>query len=141
MLLTLSNTVQNAIIGNDNTVTGGIVGASALLAINYLFVRFLHRHAKLEALAEGKRDILIRNGQIMRDRLNREMMTRAELTAAAHRQGIGSLDDVEEAALEPSGTISFKAREPSAADSRHEQLLEAIKSLQHEVKELRTSRQ
>ena len=82
VLLTLSNTVQNAIIGDDNTVTGGLLGAATLLVVNYLVVRFVHQHRSLEKLVTGKRDCLVRNGHILRDHLNREMITRAELTAA-----------------------------------------------------------
>src|ERR1700676_2757810 len=53
VLLTLSNTVQNAIIGEDNSVLGGLIGATTLLVVNALTVRFLFRHAKLEAIVEG----------------------------------------------------------------------------------------
>src|SRR5258707_2235196 len=62
VLLTLSNTVQNAIIGEDNTVVGGLIGASALLALNYLTVRFLFRHPGIERAVEGKAATLIHNG-------------------------------------------------------------------------------
>ncbi len=54
VLLTLSNTVQNAIIGEDNSVTGGIIGAISLLAINYLVVRFLYDHRKIDQIVEGR---------------------------------------------------------------------------------------
>src|SRR4051794_28740758 len=64
VLLTLSNTVQNAIIGNDNTVIGGIVGATTLLAANYVVVRFISRHERLERLIEGDPDVLIEDGRI-----------------------------------------------------------------------------
>jgi len=57
VLLTLSNTVQNAIIGNDNSVSGGLIGAAALLAVNYLVVRFLYDHRKIDQLVEGRADI------------------------------------------------------------------------------------
>src|SRR6202453_5329092 len=67
VLLTLSNTVQNAIIGDDNAVTGGIIGATTLLAINWLLVRFLHKHHKFEQIVEGKRDFLIKNGRVLRN--------------------------------------------------------------------------
>src|SRR6266849_5830693 len=53
VLLTLSNTVQNAIIGDDTSVTGGIISATSLLAVNYLVVRFLYDHRKLDQLVEG----------------------------------------------------------------------------------------
>src|SRR6201997_1708918 len=59
VLLTLSNTVQNAIIGDDNSVTGGVIGASSLLIVNYLVVRFLYNHRDLEQIVEGKADVLI----------------------------------------------------------------------------------
>src|SRR5438477_5634375 len=63
VLLTLSNTVQNAIIGEDNSVVGGIIGAAALLGINYIVVRFLFRHARLDRLLGGEADVLIENGK------------------------------------------------------------------------------
>src|SRR5664279_2219110 len=64
VLLSLSNTVQNAIIGEDNSVTGGVIGAIGLLAINWLVVRVLFRSPKLTRLLEGRAIVLIRNGQI-----------------------------------------------------------------------------
>src|SRR6202035_986681 len=64
VLLTLSNTVQNAIIGNDNSVTGAVTGAAPLLAVNYLVVRFLYDHRKIEQTVEGSPDVLIENGKI-----------------------------------------------------------------------------
>src|SRR5437868_14967453 len=62
VLLTLSNTVQNAIIGNDNSVTGGIIGATTLLVVNYVVVRFRYSHEKLDRLIEGDPQVLIENG-------------------------------------------------------------------------------
>src|SRR5438132_13338172 len=84
VLLTLSNTVQNAIIGDDDSVTGGIIGATTLLVINYVVVRFLFEHEKLERLVEGDPDVLIENGVILQDRLRKELISRVELEAAAH---------------------------------------------------------
>src|SRR5438309_6197159 len=69
VLLTLSNTVQNAIIGDDNTITGGVLGASALLTLNYFMVRFMHRFKRLGRLLEGRGDVLMRDGKIQRDHL------------------------------------------------------------------------
>src|SRR3954452_20702763 len=64
VLLSLSNTVQNAIIGNDNSLVGGLIGAVALLGVNYLVVRFLFRHRRLDQLLEGKAAILVEEGKI-----------------------------------------------------------------------------
>src|SRR6266513_2200749 len=75
VLLTLSNTVQNAIIGEDNTVLGGIVGATSLLVTNYLVVRFLYDHRKLEQLVEGQADVLMEDGKIHLGHLKKELIT------------------------------------------------------------------
>src|ERR1700738_4794323 len=64
VLLTLSNTVQNAIIGDDNSVSGGIIGATSLLAVNYLVVRFLYGHKKIDQIVEGRADILGEEGKV-----------------------------------------------------------------------------
>jgi uncharacterized membrane protein YcaP (DUF421 family) len=88
VLLTLSNTVQNAIIGDDNSVTGGIIGAATLLLVNYLVVRFLYQHGKLDRIVEGDATVLIENGKILKRSLAKEVLTREELVAAAHKTGI-----------------------------------------------------
>jgi uncharacterized membrane protein YcaP (DUF421 family) len=129
VLLTLSNTVQNAIIGDDNTITGGIIGAATLLAINSLVVRFLHHHKTIEGLVEGHRDFLIKDGHLIKNHLNRELMTRAELLAAAHRQGVGSLAEVRDAILEPTGTITFIEKKPNTEDIRHHEIMDALDHL------------
>src|SRR2546421_6494373 len=72
VLLTLSNTVQNAIIGNDNSVTGGLIGATALLLVNYIVVRFLYSHESLDRAIEGAPEVLIENGCLREDRLKKE---------------------------------------------------------------------
>src|SRR5213080_4493990 len=72
VLMTLANTVQNAIIGNDTSVTGGIVGAGTLLLINYAVIRFLYSHRKLDHLIEGRPDVLIENGRVLKERLKEE---------------------------------------------------------------------
>jgi uncharacterized membrane protein YcaP (DUF421 family) len=114
VLLTLSNTVQNAIIGNDNSLTGGIIGAVTLIGINSLVVRFMYRHEKLDRLIEGDPVTLVQDGQVMKDCCDRELITVAELEAAAHRQGFESLADVGRAVLEPGGTLSFIGRNQMA---------------------------
>src|SRR5512132_2906554 len=64
VLLTLSNTVQNAIIGEDNTVTGGVIGAATLLVVNYAVVRFLYGHEKIDRWIEGDATVLIEDGEL-----------------------------------------------------------------------------
>jgi uncharacterized membrane protein YcaP (DUF421 family) len=140
VLLTLSNTVQNAIIGEDNSVTGGILGAATLLAVNYLVVRFLYTHEKLDRLIEGEPDVLIEAGVIQTDRLKKEMITSNELQAAAHKQGFSSLDEIDRAILDPGGTISFFARRPSPEDARHRELLARLDAMAAQITALKASR-
>src|SRR3989449_11045511 len=124
VLLTLSNTVQNAIIGEDNSVTGGIIGATALLVVNYLVVRFLYGHKRLDQIVEGQPALLIENGIVNERLLGKELITRAELEAAAHRQGFASIEEIECAVLEPGGTLSFLGKKPAPEEARHRELLE-----------------
>ena len=79
VLLTLSNTVQNAIIGNDNSVSGGLIGALTLLAVNYLVVRFLFQHRRLDEIVEGKAIKLIDRGKVLQKNLASELLTHTEL--------------------------------------------------------------
>jgi len=137
VLLTLSNTVQNAIIGNDNTFVGGVIGATTLLAVNYVVVRFLYKHEKLDHLIEGECDELITNGKIRHDRLEKELMTEASLETAAHRQGFASLKDIDRAVLEVGGSISFFPKDPTPEVARHRELIAAMRKLSNEVDELR----
>ena len=119
VLLLLSNTVQNAIIGNDNTVTGGALGAATLLIVNHIVVQFLYNHEKIDRLVEGDADTLITGGVIQKDRLARELITEAELLSAAHKQGFAALEEIDQAVLEPGGTIAFFAHKPTPDITRH----------------------
>ena len=137
VLLTLSNTVQNAIIGDDNTVTGGLIGAATLLLVNSLVVRYLYSHPKLDRVVEGAECVLIENGEIQERQMARETLTRQELEAVAHRQGLGGLAEVERAVLEPSGTISFVPKKPLPDESRHREILKRLDEMSRELAQLR----
>ncbi len=139
VLLTLSNTVQNAIIGDDNSVSGGLLGATALLAINYLTVRFLYGHKKLDQLVEGKADVLIEAGRVRTQHLKSELITMVQLEAA-RKQGFSSLAEVDQCILEPGGTLSFIGKKPDAEDKRHRELLERMDHLNSEIALLRSAR-
>ena len=139
VLLTLSNTVQNAIIGDDNSVLGGIIGATSLLVTNFLVVRFLYGHRKLDQLVEGKADVLIENGKVRTQHLKKELITMAQLEAAARKQGFRSLSEVEQCVLEPGGTMTFLGKKPAAEEVRHQELLGKLESLAHEIARLRGS--
>jgi uncharacterized membrane protein YcaP (DUF421 family) len=139
VLLTLSNTVQNAIIGNDNSVSGGLIGAATLIIANYLVVRFVYKHRTVEKIVEGNADILIEKGKVLETRLEKEVITLEELRAAAHKQGFGSLDDVESATIEPEGAISFIGKKPDPTEERHDELMNRLNQIAHELAELRAA--
>lgn len=140
VLLTISNTVQNAIIGDDNTVIGGVIGASTLLAVNFIVVRFLYGHERLDRLVEGAADPLVEDGQVKTDRLKHEMITVDELETAARKQGFTSLADVDRAVLEPGGGITFVGRRPKPEESRHEEVLARFDEVLRELAALRRAR-
>lgn len=137
VLLTLSNTVQNAIIGDDNSVTGGVIGATSLLVVNYLVVRFLYKHRKLDQLVEGRSDVLIEDGKVRAGNLKRELITMAQLEAAARKQGFESLGEVQQCVLEPGGTITFIGKKPGTEESRHRELLDRMEKMMAELSKIR----
>ena len=134
LILILSNAVQNAIIGDDTSVSGGLVGASALLLVNAAMVRLLFNYPKLEALVEGHETSLMDQGRLLDDALRAELMTTVELTTAAHKQGVDSLADVTTAAIEPGGAIWFERGTPSPAEVRHRELIERLDRLEARLK-------
>ena len=140
VLLTLSNTVQNAIIGDDDSVTGGLVGAATLLALNYVVVRFLYRHERIERLVEGDSVTLVENGALQHPSCAREFITVEELESAARRQGLESLGAVKTAILEPGGTITFIPKTPTAETRRHNRLMHRLDDIARDLAALKAAR-
>jgi uncharacterized membrane protein YcaP (DUF421 family) len=134
VLLTISNTVQNAIIGSDNSVLGGVIGATTLLVFNYLVVRFVFAHPWAERYLEGDADILIRNGKLLNERLRAEGVTLGELEAKARSQGFASVNEVDKAILEANGSVTFVAKKPRPHEARHQDLMKRLDEIQQEVK-------
>jgi uncharacterized membrane protein YcaP (DUF421 family) len=137
VLLALSNTVQNAIIGDDNSVTGGLIGAMALMGANYLLVRFIFKHRRLDQLLEGRPTTLIEGGRVRRDSLAKELLTESELLMAAHRQGFSSLNEIERCVLEPGGGFFIRGKQPPIAERQHAELLARLDHLDRQLSELR----
>jgi uncharacterized membrane protein YcaP (DUF421 family) len=126
VLLLLSNTVQNAIIGPDDTLTGGLIGATTLIVLNWVLVRFLYSHPDLDKIVEGEADCLVRDGKILYDNLKKETITVPELQLAARKQGFASLDDVDKAMLEVGGALTFVGKRPTEHESRHREILSRL---------------
>jgi len=137
VLLSLSNTVQNAIIGDDNSVTGGVIGAFGLLAINWLVVRMLFRSPRLTRVLEGRSAVLVRDGQLDLHAMDRESLSREELLSVIHKQGFEDFHQVRRCQLEPNGTFYVEAFDPTLADKRHDELLARFDALSREVAALR----
>jgi uncharacterized membrane protein YcaP (DUF421 family) len=133
VLLSLSNTVQNAIIGEDNSVTGGIVGAFSLLAINWLVVNLLFRSPRLTRVLEGRPTVLIRGGQIDMKAMTRESLSREELVSVIHKQGFEHLHQVHHCELQPNGSFYIEAVEPPLADKHHQEVIARLDALSREI--------
>ncbi len=140
VLLSLSNTVQNAIIGEDNSVTGGLIGAATLLTVNYLVVRFLFKHRRLDQVLEGSPLVLIDKGQINEKALAKELLTRAEIMTILHRQGFARLDEVDRCILEPGGTFYVRAKEPALSQRQHGELLAKLDQISQRLDRLSPTR-
>ena len=113
VLLIISNVLQNAMIGNDNSVAGGFIGAATILLLNYTIARTVVAHKGVERLVEGAPTLLIHNGRVFEQQLKQELLTRDELMAALRRQGILALEDVHVAWLEETGAITAVKKERS----------------------------
>jgi uncharacterized membrane protein YcaP (DUF421 family) len=138
VLLCLSNTVQNSIIGDDNTVTGGVIGVFSLLTINWLLTRVLFRLPNLNKVIEGHETILIRHGQVDWDAMKKEALTELDLKAILHKQGLRDYSEVERCALEPSGNFFVEQVDPLREGRQRSEILHDIRALTAEVQELKT---
>jgi uncharacterized membrane protein YcaP (DUF421 family) len=138
VLLCLSNTVQNAIIGEDNSVTGGIIGVFSLLAINYLLTRLLFRMPKLNRALEGSETILIRQGQVDWAALKKEALTEIELKNVLHKFGLNDFSQVRKCVLEPSGNFYVEQSDPLREGQERGEILRQLTALNAEVNDLKT---
>ena len=137
VLLCLSNTVQNSIIGDDNSVSGGVVGVFSLLTINWLLTRVLFKMPKLNQALEGKETVLIRHGVVDWDAAKKEVLSELELKTVIHKQGLSDFSQVERCVLEPSGNFYVEQKDPMRPFTERALVLKEIRELSAEVKELK----
>lgn len=114
VLLLLSNVVQNAVIGNDNSLLGGMIGAITLVAVNSVVVRTAHRNDRVDRLLEGTPTTLASDGHLDRAALAHLGLRPADVELALRKQGAMSLSDVDRAVLEPGGSILLTLRDGAA---------------------------
>jgi uncharacterized membrane protein YcaP (DUF421 family) len=138
VLLSLSNTVQNAMIGDDNSVSGGIIGAFSLLAINWVLAWLLFRSPKVTATLEGSPTTLIRDGVVDEPALNSQTLTHEDLITVLNRNGFNDPAEIKLCILEPNGTFYVKGITPSSDELERRQMLTLLNDLTTEVKTLRS---
>jgi uncharacterized membrane protein YcaP (DUF421 family) len=107
LLLLVANAVQNAIIGNDISVTGAVVSAAFLFGLNRLFNGLAFRYPWADRLLEGSPSFLIRDGMLVGATLRHEQISRPELRSIARRQGYDSLEEIGTAILETNGSVTL----------------------------------
>jgi uncharacterized membrane protein YcaP (DUF421 family) len=110
LLLVLSNAVQNAMNGGDNSVIGGIISAATLVTLNFFVGYVTYRNKRLEVLIEGQPEVLIHNGRLFEKVMARAQLTHHELNAALRQAGCLSVAEVHCAILENNGTITVTQR-------------------------------
>jgi uncharacterized membrane protein YcaP (DUF421 family) len=101
-------------IGADNSLVGGLVGATTVLVLNAMVAAAVFASRRVERLVDGDPIVIIRDGEVLRGKLRRELVTEAEVSAAVRHAGIAELADVRLGILEPNGSISvFPSSAPS----------------------------
>jgi uncharacterized membrane protein YcaP (DUF421 family) len=118
VLLLLSNVVQNAVIGNDNSLLGGLLGAATLIVVNSALVRLTRSSDRLDRLLEGTTTTLAEEGELDKRALDRLGLRKADVVLALHKQGATSIDDVKQAVLAPGGSILLTLRDEANPATR-----------------------
>lgn len=137
VIISLSNTVQNAMIGDDNSVSGGIIGAFSLLTINWLLTRVLFRLPRVNTALAGNETVLIRHGVVDWKAAKKEALTELELRSVVHRQGYNDFNEIERCVLEPNGNFYIEGIAAMSDKAERAVIKQAIDDLTVEVKELR----
>jgi uncharacterized membrane protein YcaP (DUF421 family) len=141
VILSLSNTVQNAIIGDDTSLVGGIVGAAALLFINSAVAYLKYRAARVEEIVEGKPVVLIENGEVDKGVMKRELMTESDLDIVAHENGLDAAGDIEKLVLDPNGSFLVEPKDDMRDARFKREVLKKIGDLSKQLTELNAALQ
>jgi uncharacterized membrane protein YcaP (DUF421 family) len=119
LLLVLSNAVQNSMNAGDNSLVGGLISAVTLVGLNYAVSYATFRSKRLEALVEGRPQLIIHNGKVFEDVLKAAKLTHHELNAALRATGCSCVEEVQAAVLENNGSISVVTRARGQESSRY----------------------
>lgn len=108
VVMLLSNVVQNAVIGPDNSIAGGLLGAVVLVVFNAAWERLALVSSTLTRIFEGSSTLLVSGGKLDQSAIRREGLYDAEVVSAVRHQGANSIQDVDTARLEPGGSITVE---------------------------------
>jgi uncharacterized membrane protein YcaP (DUF421 family) len=136
VILSLSNTVQNAMIGPDNSLVGGIIGAASLLAVNYLVARWKWSSPTVEAITEGTPAVLIENGKANESAMRSELITRHDLDIIAHQHGLDDAADIDKLVLDPNGTFLVDGKDEVKEAKFKRETLKKLDQLSRQIERL-----
>jgi uncharacterized membrane protein YcaP (DUF421 family) len=118
VILLIANAVQNAMVGPDTSVTGGLIAAAVLIAVNYGLAFGRERIPFLKSAVEGTPTLLISNGEFVEDHLRKEGLDKDEVLMAIREHGVAAVKDVRMAVLETDGSISIVPAEAKSMRTR-----------------------
>ncbi len=118
-LLMIPEIVSQAMIGNDYSLTSGLVGLATLLVLVFFTSVLMHRFERVQRLVAGEPTLLVHDGAFIPDAMNRMRVTPEEVLTELHKAGMDRLQDVRWAILEPDGSIAIVGRDPPANDQPH----------------------
>lgn len=110
-ILLISNSVQNAMVGSNSTLSGGLVAAAALFVVNFIFKETLYRFPKFGRLVQGETLMLIYKGKLNRKNMEKAKLTIGEIMEAIREHGVSTIEEVDLAVLEVDGNISVLSNE------------------------------
>lgn len=137
LLLLISETVQNAIIGDDTSLSGGIIGVFVLLGISFLTSYVKFRSKRVESLLEGEPRVLVEDGKPQAAEIRREMLTAEDLDVIAHEEGLESAKDIEKLILNPNGSFLVEGKDEIKDREFKKDVLEKIDKLTEQIDDLR----
>lgn len=141
LLLLISEAVQNAIIGDDTSLSGGVIGVATLLGVNYLMAFIKFRVPRAEKLIEGSPIILIENGKPKNDVLKSAMLTEDDLEVIAHEEGLEKSDEIEKLTLDPNGTFLVEVKNDIKDARFKREVLAKIDKLNEQITDLQNALQ
>lgn len=109
-ILLISNSVQNAMVGDNTTLQGGLIAAFALFSANFTLKYFINKSVRFSTMLQGEKIILVHEGEVIKSGLQKAMMSMEELAAAIREHGVNDIDDADLVVLEVDGNISVLAK-------------------------------